>query len=380
MTPARRDRILGWLTKLAPAEIAVFGEAPFRNYTVFLRSDTVVNGGGLEHQSSQIDELPTSALDGPIAGLFAHELFHAWNVKRLRPADLWPYRYDDAQPTPWLWVSEGITEYYSNLAQVRSGIVDSAGFFDAIAGAIEAIDAVPPTALGDASLSAWIGASDGSDGLYYAKGAFVGLLLDIMIRDASDNAHALDDVMRALYQTTYKRGTGFTGAQWWSEVERAAGGRSFAEFARRYVDGRDPLPVDSVLALAALRAVRDTVREPRLGIQTRSDTGGVSIALVFPGGAAAAAGLLPGDRLLALGDVRIAGDASFDTFRARYAGTPQATLPVMIRRGSQETTLSLPVRLFPRVRVRVEPVPGAPARAVRVRDGILYGRRSGSSQ
>ncbi len=374
MTPARRDRILGWLAKLAPAEIAVFGEAPFRNYTVFLRSDTVVNNGGLEHQSSQVDELPTSQLDGPIAGLFAHELFHAWNVKRLRPADLVPYRYDDAQPTPWLWVSEGITDYYGGLAQNRSGISDGASYFEGIAAWIATVEGVPPTALGDASLSAWIGASDGSAGLYYPKGALVGFLLDVMIRDASGNTHSLDDVMRTLYQTTYERGTGFTGAQWWSEVERAANGRSFADFARRFVDGRDPLPVDSVLALAALRATRDTVREPRLGIQTRSDSEGVFIAVVIPGSAAAAAGLLPGDRLLALGDVRITGDASFDAFRARYAGTSEAALPVVVRRGTQEMTVPLAVRLFSRVRVRVEPVPGAPGRAVRIRDGILHGR------
>ena len=374
MTPARRDRILGWLTKLAPVEIGVFGEAPFRNYTVFLRSDTVVNGGGLEHQSSQVDEVLTSQLDGPIAGLFAHEMFHAWNVKRLRPADLVPYRYDDAQPTPWLWVSEGITDYYGGLAQTRSGISDEASFYEGTAGQIATDEELPPTALGDASLAAWIGASDNTAGLYYPKGALVGFLLDIMIRDASDNAHSLDGVMRSLYQETYKRGTGFTGSQWWSAVQRAANGRSFSDFARRYVDGRERLPVDSVLALAALRVLSDTVREPRLGIQTRSDTAGVFVAFVTPGGAASIAGLLPGDLLVSIGDVPITGDASFDAFRARYAGTSSVTLPLLVRRASAEATLTLPVRLFERVRTRVEPVPGAPAKAVQIRSGILHGR------
>src|SRR3954468_10728888 len=125
LTPARRDRTFGWLQKFVPKHIAVFGEAPFRNYTIFQRSDTLVNGGGLEHQASQVDEVHVSQLDaGYLPGLYSHEFFHAWNVKRLRPADLVPYRYDDAQQTTWLWVSEGVTDYYGELALTRSGVHD----------------------------------------------------------------------------------------------------------------------------------------------------------------------------------------------------------------------------------------------------------------
>jgi predicted metalloprotease with PDZ domain len=267
LTPARRDRTFEWLRRIAPTEVAVFGEAPLRNYTMFQRSDTVVNGGGLEHQASQVDEVLTSQLDAPfLPGLYAHELFHAWNVKRLRPADLVPYRYDDAQQTPWLWVSEGITDYYADVALVRGGVTDSAGFFDAVAHKIAIVQQAPPTALADASYGAWIAPMDGSGGLYYPKGSLAGLLLDVMIRDASDNASSLDTVMRRLYEQTYKRGRGFTSAEWWGEVSRAAGGRSFADFARRYIDGREPMPFASTLALAGLSVVSDTTREPRLGV------------------------------------------------------------------------------------------------------------------
>src|SRR3954466_3642759 len=237
LTPARRDRTFGWLQKFVPAEIAVFGEAPFRNYTLFQRSDTVVNGGGLEHQASQVDEVLTSQLDAVyLPGLYAHEFFHAWNVKRLRPADLVPYRYDNAQPTTWLWVSEGITDYYGAIALVRGGVNDSTGFFNFIASEIASVAGAPPTAVSDASLNSWINPVDGSSGLYYPKGGLIGFLLDISIRDASDNRSSLDDVMRRLYLTTYKRGRGFTGNEWWSEVTQAANGKSFSDFARRYVD------------------------------------------------------------------------------------------------------------------------------------------------
>src|SRR3979411_355845 len=79
LTVARRDRTFAWLRKFVPAQVAVFGETPFRNYTLFQRSDTLVNGGGLEHQSSQVDEVLTSQLDANISSLYSHEFFHAWN-------------------------------------------------------------------------------------------------------------------------------------------------------------------------------------------------------------------------------------------------------------------------------------------------------------
>jgi predicted metalloprotease with PDZ domain len=376
LTPARRDRAFGWLQKFVPAHIAVFGEAPYRNYTLFQRSDTVVNGGGLEHQSSQVDEVTTSQLDGFQAGLYSHEFFHAWNVKRLRPADLVPYRYDDAQQTTWLWVSEGVTDYYGALGLVRGGVNDSTGFFDFIANEIASVASAPPTAVSDASFGAWIAPTDGSGGLYYPKGGLTGFLLDILIRDASDNRMSLDNVMRRLYDATYKHGRGFTGAEWWREVTRAAGGKSFAEFARQYVDGREPLPIESVLLLAGLRAESDSVREPRLGISTGTDTSGVAITQLSPTGAAAAAGAHVGDRIVSVGDVTIFNDDSFETLRGRYAATTLTALPLVIRRGTETMTLQLPVRLTTRVQTRVLPIPNAPEKALRIRNGILKGSTS----
>jgi predicted metalloprotease with PDZ domain len=377
LTTARRDRTFGWLQKFVPAQIAVFGEAPFRNYTIFQRSDTLVNGGGLEHHSSQVDEVTTSGLDAPyLPGLYSHEFFHAWNVKRLRPADMVPYRYDDAQPTTWLWVSEGVTDYYGAVALVRGRVNDSTRFFDFIAGEIASVAGAPPTAVSDASLGSWINPTDGSSGLYYPKGGLTGFLLDVMIRDASDNHMSLDNVMRRLYDATYKRGKGFTGAEWWSEVSRAAGGKSFTEFARRYVDGREPLPVDSVLRLAGLRSESDTIREPRLGISTSTDSTGVAISQMSPTGAAAAAGARVGDKIVTIGDVTISNDDSFEALRARYAGTTLTTLPMVVRRGSETITLQLPVRLIDRVQTRVLPIPNAPEKAVRIRGGILRGSTS----
>lgn len=257
MTPALRTRFLGWVDRFVPAEMAVFRDVEFRNYTIFFVADTIVNAGGLEHQNSQMDEIPLARLQDTPASLFSHEFFHSWNVKRLRPADMVPYRYSDAQPTRWLWVSEGITDYYANVALVRGGITDSTGFYNAIAAYIMAADHAGAVSLSDASLSVWVNPANSMSGIYYPKGGLAGFLLDIMIRDASNNSNSLDTVMRTLYNTTYKHGKGFTSSNWWSEVSRASGGKSFDEFRRRYIDGREPMPVDAVLALAGLRVVRD---------------------------------------------------------------------------------------------------------------------------
>jgi predicted metalloprotease with PDZ domain len=335
-----------------------------------------VNGGGLEHQSSQVDEVLTSQLDANLSGLYSHEAFHAWNVKRLRPADMVPYRYDDAQPTTWLWVSEGVTDYYGELGTIRGGINDSTAFFNGIGGFIAQTASAPPTAVSDASLSPWIAPTDGSSGLYYPKGALIGFLLDIMIRDASDNRSSLDHVMRTLYNDTWKHGRGFTSSEWWREVGRAAGGKSFTEFARKYVDGREPLPTDSVMRLAGLQSSSESIRELRLGISTETAASGVAVTVLSPGGAAAASGLRVGDRIVSIGDVAVTNDDSFGVVREHYVGTALTTLPMVVRRGAETVTLQLPVRLFPRTITRVSPIPGASEKAVRIRNGIMKGTTS----
>ena len=203
-----------------PAMAKVFGEVPWDAYTTLLIFDDAVPGGSaLEHQNSHVGLYsPTMIGSLGLPLITAHEIFHAWNVKRLRPADLVPYRYDRAQPTPWLWMSEGITDYYADLALVRSGVAPAELFYAVTSGKMAAVAATPPVALEDASVNAWIDPRDGTQGIYYPKGSLAGLLLDILIRDASANRSSLDTVMRELYTSTFKKGLGFTGQEWWSAV------------------------------------------------------------------------------------------------------------------------------------------------------------------
>jgi len=370
-----RKQVWNEISRVIPAESAVFRETPWNSYNVMMIFDPRYGGySALEHQSSHVGIYNQAIIGNPLlASITAHEIFHAWNVKRMRPAEMVPYDYHQAQPTPWLWVSEGITDYYADLALIRGGIIDSTQFMALTANKANTVATAPPTALEDASLSTWIHPEDGSGYLYYPKGSLAGLLLDVMIRDASDNAHSLDDVMRQVYQNTYKKGRGFTSNDFWPEVSRAAGGRSFTEFQGRYVDGREPYPLDQILPLGGMRVALDTIREPRLGIQSTADSTGIIVAGLVPGGAGQEAGLQVGDRLLALGDLSVTSPEFGQAFRQRFGKEEGAPLPIKVRRGTDTLTLNAKVRLSVRVEPRIEADPAASAKAVQIRKGI-WGR------
>ena len=371
-----RLEFLDELGKSIPAMARVFGETPWDDYTVMVIFEPSFGGGSaLEHQSSHVGIYNPQFIGTPILpSITAHEIFHAWNVKRLRPADLTPYRYDQAQPTPWLWVSEGITDYYADLALVRGGIVDSTGWLDFTQQKVSEVAASPPVALEDASLSTWIHPTDGTGYIYYPKGGLAGLLIDILIRDASDNRSSLDDVMRTLYQGTWARGRGFTAEDWWGAVRRAAGGRPFGEFAAKYIDGREPFPWDTVLPLAGLRLVADSIREPRIGVSTSTDTTGTLVLEVVPGSMAEGAGVQVGDHLLRVGEIDASTDDFGALYRERYAATAEGTpIVVVVRRNNRELSLPGRFQLALRVEQRIEFAPGAGPRAARIRSGLLRG-------
>jgi predicted metalloprotease with PDZ domain len=372
-------RALLWdqMGKMIPAMAAVYQETPWRDYSVFTVFTSEQGGGSaLEHANSHLGIYSPQFVGTPLlASITAHEIFHAWNVKRLRPADMWPYHYDRPQETTWLWVSEGITDYYADLAMVRGGVVDSTVFLNLTQGKMTEVAEAPPTALDDASLSTWIGPTDGSRYLYYPKGSLAGLMLDILIRDGSDNRYSLDDVMQQLYRADYKKGRGFTSADWWRTVSRLAGGRSFTDFEAKYVNGREPFPWSEILPLAGLRLVTDTVRAPQVGIGMTQDTAGsVVITQVQPGGVAAQAGVKQGDRLISLGDVAINDSTFNDAFRRSFGRSEGDTLRIKVLRGRDTLTLNGRIRLVDHTEEHLAADAAASPKAARIRAGLFRGR------
>jgi len=372
-----RKEVWQQISRMTPVQSAVFQTTPWQTYTTMMIFEPTYPGGSaLEHQNSHVGIYATGMIGSLVLPLItAHEQFHAWNVKRLRPSEMVPYRYDAAQPTPWLWVSEGITDYYADLTLVRSGVAPEPVFYGLVNSKLQSVAAVPAVALEDASLSAWIHPRDGTDGIYYAKGSLAGLLLDILIRDGSDNAQSLDDVMRELYGSTFGRGRGFNGEDWWSAVSRAAMGRRFDDVSERYIDGRESFPWETIAPLAGLRFVADTTREPRIGVQLAQDSEGLHVQAVVPGSLASEAGVQPGDRLLSIGGIEVRDMSFGDTWRRRYETSAEGTpVAITVERDGRTVELQGPLRFQDRIDGQIEPDPGAAGRPLRIRNGILKGR------
>jgi predicted metalloprotease with PDZ domain len=378
VSAAQRSRLLDQMAKAIPTEVAVFGDRPWPRYDIMQIADSMSPGmSALEHENSNVGVIGSGYIDEDfVPSVYAHEIFHSWNVKRLRPGDMWPYRYEAMQPTTWLWVSEGITDYYADLALVRGGVINATGFLAKVEEKMGHVEKTVPIALTDASLQTWIHMTDGTQDIYYDKGSLAGLALDIMIRDGSNNAASLDGVMRSLYTSDYKAGKGFTPAEWWNAVSRAAGAAvtaaSLKEFNDKYVDGRERYPLDQWLGKAGWRIRTDTTHQPRLGVSLQKDSVGLLVVLVDPASMAAAAGIKPGDVITSIDGIATTNPA-WEAWRTHFAQREGATMEVTYVRDGAPHTVTPQVRFATVVERHVEADPGASEKAKRIRDGILKG-------
>jgi len=340
--------MLHTIQRLAQAQNRIFGGAPYEHYTVLFAAPPldVQWGGGLEHGNSQFDFVPlggfanlrTGALGGFTASLLSHEFFHLFNVKRIRPAEMWPYDYAREQYTPLLWWSEGVTDYYGDVTAARSGVWSVAQFVQSVQGNVASVeDANEIVAVEDASTNTWIDPTYVNESqYYYPKGSLLGLMLDIQIRSATNNQHSLDDVMRRLYDDHYRRNRGFTTADllgyirpWYPEVDT---------FHARYINGRDSLPYAEILPKGGIAVEVREARIPRVGVSDAGPKdGGVEVGGVVPNSLAMEAGLQPGDILLSVGGIATAGDQEWGArYRARYANGEGQPVELIWQRGGVE--------------------------------------------
>ena len=373
------------LEKIARTENALFGGPPYEHYTVFFNviREPVNFGGGLEHAASQFDILPQGAFADALGNfgdfmvpLMSHEYFHLFNVKRIRPAEMWPYDYHAEQYTPLLWWSEGVTDYYADLTNIRSGLWTAEQFLENTAQDMQQVETVPePWSEEDGSVATWIHeVFVNSSQLYYPKGAVTGMLLDVAIRDATDNRRSLDDVTRALYTRFYQRHKGFTTADLLGLL-REFGMPDVDGFYQRYINGREPLPYDSVFPKAAVAVARQTVSNPFLGVNAQPGEGGKLVVQgVVPGSSAEAAGLEPGDVLLKVGEIETRPDQDWGvTFRERYRGKEGAPLAISVTRGGQARTLSTQVRERTAVSFTLAPAASPSAKQAKIWRGLTTG-------
>jgi predicted metalloprotease with PDZ domain len=384
-TPAVARNIRNGIARMAPVQNRIMGEAPYDVYTVFYNviHEPINFGGGLEHSYSQYDILPALAFADPsgtlgdfMYPLLSHEFFHLWNVKRLRPAEMWPYDYRAEQYTPLLWWSEGVTDYYADITNLRSGLWSVDQFLDNTRSNIDQIEQIPePWSAEDGSEATWIHeVYINSSQLYYPKGSLLGLLLDISIRDATENAHNLDEVMRGLYTRYYRQNKGFTTADLLREL-RTAGMPNVDAFYSRYIDGRDSLPYETVFAKAGLAFSRQVVTVPFVGVSSGATPGGeLVVQSITPGSSADQAGVEPGDVLVSIGDLKVTADQDWGaTFRTRYRGKAGQPITITVRRGGRDLTLNTAVRERTNSRVSLARAPNPSAKQAKIWQGIATG-------
>ena len=254
-----RDRLENDLQRITDYEMRLMGGPPFREYTFLLHLGSLadVGGGGMEHANSTA--ISAHSWEG-LEGLCAHEFFHAWNVKRIRPQSFEPIDYTKEQYTRALWFAEGVTSAYASYTLVRTGLWSKTEFYNDLASQITDLQSRPARkwqSVDDASLDTWLDKyaayNNSSRSIsYYGKGQILGVMLDLAIRDATNNHKSLDDVMQLMNDEYARQGKFYNGdAAIRAAVEKVAD-TDFGDFFRRYVAGVDEIPYDKFLALAGL--------------------------------------------------------------------------------------------------------------------------------
>jgi predicted metalloprotease with PDZ domain len=336
----------------------LWGQLPYEKYVILNVLTSVPGqfaGGGLEHKNSTVlmaSPWATRTRASYLAWLelASHEIFHVWNVKRLRPVELGPFEYETEVHTRSLWIAEGITEYYALLSVHRAGFSNRDEFLSSLSGLIEEVQTLPGARVQSAELAsfdAWIKYyrpdenSANSAMSYYTKGAVLGLLLDARIRKASNGARSLDDVMRAAY-AKFSGARGFTPEEFRAVVEQVAGG-SVKDFWASAVEGTGDLDYAELLDVHGLRfRPAPASARPWLGITTRNDAGRLLVSTVRRDSPGTAAGINVDDEILAIGEFRVRADR-WDNRLDQYKAGDRVSLLVARR----EQLLRLDVTLGP---------------------------------
>jgi len=307
---------------IVAAEAELYGELPYDRY-VFLLHQSSSGFGGLEHRASCSLNYPRWGFRDRdkyerFLQLVAHEFFHLWNVKRIRPQALETIDYERENYTSLLWFFEGVTTYYDSLIPQRAGCYGARSVLETLGKDITRLLKTPGRRvqpLSDASFDAWIklyrrdANSDNEQVSYYLKGELVALLLDLLIRARHDNARSLDDLMRRLWQRFGRADTGLTPPQLQAELEAVAG-TDLSAFWQRYIDGTEALPFDGYLAPFGLQVSAADEQEPPpyLGLSVKPDGDRAQIGFVDAESPAGRAGIDAGDELLALDGWRVSAE------------------------------------------------------------------------
>ena len=245
-----KDALAQGLRSITDYELRLMGGAPFKQYTFFFHVGPYasVGGGGMEHSNSTA--ISGTSIEG-VTAIAAHEFFHVWNVKRIRPQSLEPVDYTKEQYSRALWFAEGVTNTYEAYTLERTGLASKNQFYANFASQIEAFESRPARewqSAEESSLDAWFEKYDAYNGpdssiSYYDKGQILGILLDLAIRDATDNRKSLDDVLRRMNDEYARQGKFYNDSEGIRAVVEEVSGQELRGFlsALHFGHGLDPV-------------------------------------------------------------------------------------------------------------------------------------------
>lgn len=354
-------RLVRDVQAICAEHVAFFGGTPPMDGYLFLLTVVDDGYGGLEHRASTAliarrDDLPFDGMDAPTAGystllgLFSHEYFHTWNVKRIKPAAFTPYDLSRRAHTTLLWAFEGITSYYDDLGVLRAGAIDTAAWLEGLGKTITRVRRAAGLAhqsLADSSFDAWTKLYKPDENTanvqisYYSKGSLAALALDLHLRRETDERVNLDDVMRALWA---RHGTGAGVPEDGVEALVAeVSGCDLSAFFDQLVRAPGDLPLEDLLAWAGLRLHARAATSPDdaggkpgpdsppatgawLGARWRARDGLTTLDAVDPRGPACAAGLSAGDVLVSIDGLRATKGRVRTWLDRSHPGTPTEVL------------------------------------------------------
>ncbi|WP_082780400.1 M61 family metallopeptidase [Rufibacter sp. DG15C] len=356
-------RLMADMKKVTEEAVKVFGELPVKRY-VFIVQNLHNGGGGLEHLNSTTLQA-TRTTYGTERGykgflnLVAHEYFHLWNVKRLRPIALGPFNYDAENYTNMLWVSEGFTSYYADLLVKRSGFTADEEFLDDMASGITSAENSPGNkamSAAESSFNAWIKQYRPDENSYntflsyYSKGAILGMLLDLEIRKATNGSKGLDEAMDALYDEYYKKKKrGYTDKEFQEGMEKFAG-HSLDSFFQKYAYGVETPDYNAYFATVGVELVdvNKGTNNPLLGAGISMASGKPVVTSVTRNGSAWQGGLNVQDEIIGMNGYRVTDDLN-KSIPAYEVGD---VIELVISRSGQ--LMILPIKLLKNETVKYE--------------------------
>jgi predicted metalloprotease with PDZ domain len=305
------------MAKIVEAETAVIGKNPNKIYT-FIVHNVVDGQGGLEHMNSTVLSVNRWTYAGKqyvdFLNLVAHEYFHLWNVKRIRPVELGPFNYDTENYTSLLWVMEGFTSYYDELILRRTGFYTEEEFLAKLQSSINYVEGTPGSRVqpvAHASFDAWVKAyrpnenSSNTTMTYYSRGSVLASVIDAMIVTETDGKKCLDHFLQQLY-TTYYEGLkrGFSETEFKMELAKFVG-KNMDDFFAKYIDGTEIIPYKEFYGPVGLNVQDVTTNNPSFGASVREEGGKVMVKSVRFGSSAEEAGISVGDEIIGCNGYRV---------------------------------------------------------------------------